>query len=228
MVGGLRVLGALLVAVLPWRLKRLVYVYVFKWEVSPGARVDCSVIRCPKVILRDGAHIGHLNLIRNCEVVELDEHAIIGSMNWVNGRLLARKDLYTLETNRRPELHMGRHSSVTMMHMIDCTDLVTIGAYAVVAGSQSTIYTHSPDLERARIGCAPVALGDYTFVGTDCTILPGAELPDYAVLGARSLLRSKLEKSYALYGGVPAVWIKALAPTLGYFVREDGTLRVGG
>ncbi len=223
----IRFLGAILVAILPWRLKRLVYVHLFKWDISSDAWVGFSVLQCPNVILRSGARIGHLNLIRNCQVVELDEHASVGYLNWITGHPLSRTDLYRLETDRRPELRMGRHASVTMLHIIDCTDLITIGSYAIIGGSQTTIYTHTADLRRSRIACAPIAIGDYTFIGTNCSILPGAAMADYSVLGAKSLLRSNLAKSYALYGGVPAQWVKDLPQDLAYFHRKDGNLRDG-
>jgi acetyltransferase-like isoleucine patch superfamily enzyme len=224
MIRVLRTVGAITVAVLPWRLKRLVYVYIYRWDVSPSAHVGCSVLRCKMVVLKPHAHIGHFNLLRNCELVELGDNAVIGAFNWINGWPLSRTGLYREESERSPTFHLGRHSSITMMHIIDCTDAVRIGAFSTVAGCQSTIYTHSVDLVRSRQACAPINIGAYTFVGTNCTILPGAELPDYAVLGARSLLRSVLADRFTLYGGVPAVGIKTLSPELDYFHRQTGAL----
>ncbi len=222
----MRTLGAVIVAGLPWPVKRLVYVHLYRWDVDPSAYVGCSIVRCEMVILRSRSRIGHLNVIRNCELLELDADAEIGFLNWVNGWPLSRTALYLEEVNRSPAFHMGQHSSITMMHMIDCTDEVRIGPFSTLAGCQSTIFTHSVDLERSRQSCAPIQLGAFTFVGTNCTLLPGASLPDHAVLGAKSLLRSALEDSYTLYGGVPAMRIKSLSPETAYFTRRTGAIVV--
>ena len=53
-------------------------------------------------------------------------------------------------------------------------------------------------------------------------ILGGSCLPDYSVLGAKSLLNACFETSYFLYGGVPAVPVKQLSKELKYFLRTEG------
>ena len=68
----------------------------------------------------------------------------------------------------------------------------------------------------------PVHIGDYCFVGTACTVLGGAVLPDYCVLGANSLLNKAYDKTHQLYGGVPAKPIESLDPALAYFTRARG------
>ena len=68
----------------------------------------------------------------------------------------------------------------------------------------------------------PIRIGDYCFVGTNSVILGGSNLPDYSVLGAKSLLNKKCEVPYSLYAGVPALTIKDLDKNAKYFQRIDG------
>ncbi len=53
-------------------------------------------------------------------------------------------------------------------------------------------------------------------------LLVGSALPDYSVLGAKSLLNRAQTERYFLYGGVPAKPFKALPETHGYFLRKTG------
>jgi acetyltransferase-like isoleucine patch superfamily enzyme len=99
---------------------------------------------------------------------------------------------------------------------------VTIGSFTTFAGFQSQILTHSIDLENNRQSSAPVRIGDYCFVGTNSVFLGGSALPDYCVLGAKSLVNKSFSDTHTLYGGVPAQAIKKLSPELKYFTRSEG------
>jgi acetyltransferase-like isoleucine patch superfamily enzyme len=99
---------------------------------------------------------------------------------------------------------------------------VTIGKFTTFAGFQSQVLTHGIDIENNRQASAPVRVGDYCFVGTNCVLLAGSGLPDYCVLGAKSLLNKTLTESHQLYGGVPAQPIKQLPSDWKYFTRSEG------
>jgi carbonic anhydrase/acetyltransferase-like protein (isoleucine patch superfamily) len=61
-------------------------------------------------------------------------------------------------------------------------------------------------------------------VSTACTVLGGASLPDYCVLGAHSLLNKAFSDTHRLYAGVPAEPRRELATDLGYFKRKTGVV----
>jgi len=67
-----------------------------------------------------------------------------------------------------------------------------------------------------------VRIGDYCFVGTNSVLLGGSALPDFCVLGAKSLLNKTFTETYQLYGGVPARPIQKLSPDCKYFQRTKG------
>jgi acetyltransferase-like isoleucine patch superfamily enzyme len=117
---------------------------------------------------------------------------------------------------------MGECSAITKNHHIDCTNLIQIGRFTTVAGYQTQLLTHSIDILKSCQDSAPILIGDYTFIGTNATILGGAILPDYSVLGAKSLLNKPYSQKWMLYGGVPAKPLRELPKDAKYFHRTDG------
>ena len=89
-------------------------------------------------------------------MVEMKQGAHLGNLNWVTGLPTGGGRYFLHQPERRPELRMGRHASVTNRHLIDCTGTVTIGAFATLAGFQSQILTHSIDLAAGRQASEPV------------------------------------------------------------------------
>ena len=65
----------------------------------------------------------------------------------------------------------------------------------------------APEKYRAPI-IAPIRVGDHCVVGANSVLLPGADLPDGAVVGALSLVKAQLS-AWAIYAGVPARFIKS-------------------
>jgi acetyltransferase-like isoleucine patch superfamily enzyme len=117
---------------------------------------------------------------------------------------------------------MDEYSAITKNHHIDCTNLIEIGKFSTIAGYQSQLLTHSINILENIQGSAPIKIGAYTFVGTNVTILGGAVLPNYSVLGAKSLLNKKHTQEWMLYGGVPAQPLKEIPKDAKYFHRVDG------
>jgi UDP-3-O-[3-hydroxymyristoyl] glucosamine N-acyltransferase len=170
----------------------------------------------------EDSRIDHLTVCKNIDLLHLKAHASIGRGNWITGFPLGPSRHFADEKDRRPQLIVGEHSAVTHRHLIDCTNSVTIGKFTTVAGFQSQIVTHSIDIEKNCQTSASVRIGDYCFVGTNCVLLGGSALPDFCVLGAKSLLNKSFTESHQLYGGVPARPIQKLSPDCKYFRRTEG------
>ena len=102
-----------------------------------------------------------------------------------------------------------------------------MGQYSTVAGYRSQLLTHSIELGKSVQSHSPIVIGKYCFVGTGVTVLGGARLPDYCVLGAASLLGKRLDARYRLYAGVPATMRNELDPSLRYFARENAKVDTG-
>src|ERR1700678_1709401 len=213
---------ALFSIIVPWPLRRALLRSFFGYEIADTSRIGLSWIYPKKLVLKDGARIGHLTFCKNIDRLEIGESALIGNLNWITGYPTGLPGHFEHQPDRRPELVLGAHSAITNRHLVDCTARIEIGAFATFAGYASQLLTHSINLETNRQEAYPISIGAYCFVGTNCVLLGGSSLPDYSVLGAKSLLNRAQTERYHLYGGVPAKPIKALPATTGYFQRQSG------
>lgn len=207
---------------LPWPLRRRALSWFFGYDIHPTARIGLSWVFPGRLRLGPGARIGHLTVAKGLASVELGERAFLGNLNWVSGFPPGPSPHFAHRIDRSPSLVLGDEASVTHRHLLDCTDRVVIGAFTTLAGFRTQILTHTIDLEACRQDCAPVTIGERCFVGTACTILPGAALPDRSVLGAHALLNKAHTTPGTLYGGVPARALRPLDPQAAYFVRTRG------
>jgi acetyltransferase-like isoleucine patch superfamily enzyme len=217
---------AVLVSLLTWKLKRLIYRKFYKYEIDADAYIGVSIVVAKKVVLKKGAVIGSLSLIKGLDNLFLQECAVIGNLNWITGFPSGTgSEHFAHKIERVPQLIVEKHAAITNRHLIDCTSSVIIGEFSTVAGFRSQILTHSIDLEKNRQDSEPVLIGKYTFVGTGSIILPGAVLPDYSILGAGSLLNKAYIEEYMLYAGVPATKVKQLKADMSYLNRVVGHVK---
>jgi hypothetical protein len=194
----------------------------FGYKIHPTCRLGFAWISPARLIMEEGSEIGHLTVCKGIDLLYLKSHASIGRGNWITGYPLGGSPHFAEEKDRQPQLILEEHAAITHRHLIDCTNSVVVGRFTTVAGWQSQILTHSIDLARNRQASAPVRVGAYCFVGTNSVLLPGSVLPDFCVLGAKSLLNRVLTDQYRLYAGVPAGPIKQLSPDYEYFRRTRG------
>ncbi|MES1024386.1 acyltransferase [Gloeocapsa sp. BRSZ] len=207
---------------LPWLIRRWLLEIVFGYQIHPTSRIGFAWVFPQYLIMEAHSSIGHFTVCKSLDFVHLKQSAAIGRGNWITGFPLNSTIHFTHEIDRKPQLVLGEHSAITNRHLIDCTNSVIIGNFSTFAGFQSQILSHSIDLESCRQSSAPISIGNYCFIGTNCVLLGNSSLPDYSVLGAKSLLNKKYIDSYYLYAGVPARPIKRLSKQLLYFSRPVG------
>jgi acetyltransferase-like isoleucine patch superfamily enzyme len=218
----IRLLIALVAAVLPRPINRWLLVRGLGHPIHPTARIGLSLILVRRLEMGPNSRIGHLNVLKGLQLVRLGAHASIGRNNWIYGFPLGHPRHFAHIQSRDPSLIVGDHAAITSRHLIDCTERVSIGDFSTVAGYDTQILTHSIDVYRGRQHAEPVNIGRYCFVGTDCCILGGAALPDYCVLAAKSLLRIAHELPYRVYAGVPTREVAELPADAGYLTRTRG------
>lgn len=211
------------IVLLPWRLKRPLLQWLFGYQLDPSARIGLAWIYPRRLRMARGARIDALTVAIHLDGLTLGEHASIGRGNWITGLSTATPSPhFAHQPERRAELWLGDHAAITKQHHIDCTALVTIGAFTTIAGYRSQLLSHSIDLQHGRQHSAPIAIGSYCFVGTSCVILGDSVLPDHSVLGALSLLNKAHREPWGLYAGQPAKRVKAIALDAAYFSRSQG------
>jgi len=212
-----------IIVVLPWPLKRFILVRIFKYEIHPSAKIGLSWIYPKKLIMCANSQIGHFNVAVHLDLVSIGKQSTIARGNWITGFPSNTDSRHFMhQKDRESNLIIGEHSAITKKHHIDCTNLIEIGNFVTIAGYSSQLLTHSVNIELNIQDSKPISIGDYCFVGTSSTILGGANLPSFSVLGANSLLNKSFSIQYRLYGGNPAAEIKELAKDSKYFNREVG------
>lgn len=218
----MRTLLRAMLVLLPWSLKRALLQRLYGYQLHRASRIGLAWVFPRQLVLGERARIGHLTVCKGLERLELGERASIGRLNWITGYPLGGSAHFAHLTARNPQLLLGEHAAITNRHIIDCTESITIGAYATVAGYRSQLLTHSIDLAECRQDAKPIRIGRYAFVGTACTVLGGTSVPDYSVVAANSLLHGVYEEPYRLYAGVPARAVAELDPQMKYFTRTEG------
>jgi acetyltransferase-like isoleucine patch superfamily enzyme len=214
----MRFVWAGLMVVLPAPLRRELGRRLLGWDIHPTAYIGRSVILVRHLAMGPGASIGPRNVIRNLELLRLEEGASIATRNHIIGWPLG-STLFPHSPNRDPSLIVGRHAMITVGHEIDCCDRVEIGDYSALAGFNSQILTHSLNLVRDRQEARPVVIGDRSAVMSACILQSGARVPSRSIVSAGSVVTTKLKKELTLYRGNPAEPVRALPETLQYFLR---------
>lgn len=207
---------------LPWGLRRSFLQNQFGYSLHPSSRIGFAWIFPRRLVLEEGARIGHLTVCKNIDLLHLGAHAIVGPLNWITGFPSGPSRHFAHQPDRRPELIVETHAGISSRHLIDCTARVRIGAFATIGGFRSQLLTHSIDFAAGRQTAEPIEIGEYSFTGTNSVVLGGSSLPHHSVLGAQSLLNKKWQDPYQLYAGVPAKPVKVLSPELAYFRRSEG------
>jgi acetyltransferase-like isoleucine patch superfamily enzyme len=209
--------------VMPWSIKRLLLVHIFKFEIDSTARIGLSWIFPNHLVMKAHSKIGHFNVAVHLDSIFMCEYSSIARSNWITGfSTKSSSPHFAHQVNRLSALSIGVHSAITKHHHIDCTSKISIGEYTTIAGYYSQLLTHSIDIVANRQDSHPINIGDYCFVGTNVVVLGGSILPDYSVLGAKSLLNKQYTDTYFLYGGVPAKKLMPVATDAKYFLRETG------
>ena len=212
----------LFLVLLPWTLKRNALRRLYGYELHRQSHIGLAWVFPERLLMRAGARIDHLTVCKGLQLLSMGERSSIGRLNWISAHPLDRPPHFAHIAGRKPQLLIEEHAAITNRHLIDCTEQVRIGRYATVAGFRSQILTHSIDLQAGRQDAKPIDIGEYTFVGTACTLLGGARVPHHSVVGACALVNKPLAEPYTLYAGVPATAVSPLDPAMRYFSRTEG------
>lgn len=216
----------LAIVLLPWRLKRPLLERLFGYVLDPTSYIGLSWIYPAKSLrLRAYSRIGHGNVCRSLDEFDLGEHSTVGNWNWFTGWPVATDvPFFADERDRRSLFFAGTHSAVTMRHYVDCANAVRVGSYTTIGGVRSVVWSHEIDVAAGKQISGPVTIGDYCYVGTGSTLLPGAVVPHRSIVAAGAVVRGVLTQELRVYGGVPAKPVSELSPDSRYFSRDRGVV----
>lgn len=216
-----RKLLLLFVAILPWRLKRLLLVKAFGHSIHEQARIGITYLDIGHIVLEKGARIGSFNFFRGVARLALAENAQIGNLNWFTA---LPAEYLPASPQRRQELIVGPESAITNRHDFDLQDRIEIGAFTTIAGVRSTFFTHQIDIGANCQSAAGIRIGSYCFVSSNIVVLAGASVADKVVVAAGSVVKGALQESCTLYGGVPSRILRKIDESAKYFSRSQGSV----
>lgn len=208
---------------LPGGFRRSLLKRTLGYDIDPTATVGLSLVSVGYLRMDEHAWIGTATVIKGLDRLVMEEHAQIGRLDWISGLPTGSDKFFAHLPDRDPSLIMKRHSTITHRHMIDCSDRITFNPFSGIGGYHCTFLTHSVDLHENRQSAAPIEVGEYTFVATNCVVLGGSRLPAYSALAAGSVMRGSPEES-GLYSGVPAKFISKLPEDAKFFKRQHGRI----
>lgn len=206
---------------------------LFGYKIGRRVRIGFSVIDAAECEIGDDVRIGHLNVFTRVGKVTIGEHTRIGALNIFRGgdeiHIGRYCDILRLnEINSIPEPDMigvaearftlGDGSMIGASHKIDFTDRVTFGKRVILGGRNSSVWTHN------RQQTEPVEVGDYSYLGSEIRVAPGAVVPPKCIVGMGSVVTKRFENEYRLIAGVPAAEVKELHED-GRFLTEQKTRR---
>lgn len=205
-------------ALCPSAVKLPIYRRLFGFKIASGAKIGLSVLDVDHLELDAGARIGHGNVLTGTHRVRLDEGAQIGFLNLLRGGGEIHLDKYSTVlrfnvlnsipdadcTNPTdPRLLLGPGAYVVSGHRIDFTDRIRLGRNVIIAGRNSSFWTHNRQATR------PIEIGDFCYVGSEVRVAPGASMGDGAILGMGAVLTGRAEGGQ-VHGGVPAKPLRAV------------------
>ena len=207
------------VGFLPGPIKRPLYRALFGYRIGRGVRIGLVILDAEAVDLGDGTEIGHLNLVTRVGSLVTGKSVRIGALNIIRGgervvlgdyvevmrlNVLNAIPDHDCTTSPVSRLEIGAGAVVVSGHRIDFTDQVTIGRNVIVGGRNSSLWTHN------RHQTAPIAIGDFCYLGSEVRLAPGARLAERSILGLGSVLAGAIDTPGSLVGGVPARIIRPL------------------
>ena len=217
----LRLAVLALVGFLPGPLKRPLYRFLFGYRIARGVKIGIVLLDAGRVDLGEGTAIGHFNLILRVGELKTGRNVVIGPLNIIRGgERVHLADYVTImrlnvlnaipdhdcTTSPVSELRLGAGAIVVSGHRIDFTDTVHIGRNVILGGRNSSLWTHN------RQRTAPIAIGDFCYLGSEIRMAPGSRLPPETIVAIGSVVSGEVVEARCLVGGVPARVVRPLAP----------------
>jgi acetyltransferase-like isoleucine patch superfamily enzyme len=129
-----------------------------------------------------------------------------------NVKIAANVNIFGSPTN---QLKIGQNSYIGPYCMLEgFNGRVTIGSFVSFAQRITLLSGSAPNgsdrMQRIfPIQRGPITIGDHTWIGAHCVIMPNVELGKYCVVAANSFV-NKSFPDYSIIGGSPAKLIRVL------------------
>ncbi|MFS0591471.1 DapH/DapD/GlmU-related protein [Cytobacillus horneckiae] len=129
-----------------------------------------------------------LKVVKNFIVIQVARYTpFLGMKSWLYRTFLRMK--------------VGEQTSFALMVMLDVMfpEKISVGRNSVI-GYNTTILAHEYLIKEYRLG--PVEIGSEVMIGANCTLLPGIQIGDGAIVSAGTLVHKDVPRG-AFVGGNP-------------------------
>ena len=208
-----------LIALFPSFIKRSLYRFLFGYKIGQRVKIGFSILDIKQCIIDNDVSIGHFNLFIKVNKISIGNFAKVGHLNIIRGgdnielgdysTILRFNEINAIRNPRAVNevdstFILGPGSILAASHKIDFTDKVELGKCVILGGRNSSLWTHN------REETKPILIGDYSYIGSEIRVAPGAEIPSNCIVGMGAVITKKFTEEYFLIGGVPAQKVKPL------------------
>lgn len=190
-------------------LKIVLYKSLFNYDISWNCKIGFSLIMCKSLTLKQRASIGNFNWIYGVGTIELEANASIGDRNRINhlksiklgSESIIRKGnrlFRNSEVGRGGNFILGRQSIVTLRHIFDLTDNISIGDNTVIGGEGSQFWTHGFDIYRNGIE-APIVIKDNCYMGSACLVNLGITVESQNQIGMGTVISKSINTHFGFW-----------------------------
>jgi hypothetical protein len=120
-----RKIMALTSLLLPWPLRRIFLIRVFKYKIARTARIRLAWVFPGCLVMEEHSRIDALTICKGLDVLHLAAYARLGRLNWITAFPSTSTAFFGHQVGRKPSLTLGEHSAITSRHLIDCTSPVS-------------------------------------------------------------------------------------------------------
>jgi acetyltransferase-like isoleucine patch superfamily enzyme len=182
--------------IMPSKIK-IYYYRLLGAKIGRCCYIGLSIVDAGVLQMDDYTYIGHFNLIWRLKTLTMGRGSRITMLNWITG---ARQGIFQL----------GANSSISIMHFIEASADIKIGANTIIAGRSSQFFTHGitpTNLDDQRA----IIISDWCYVGSAARFTPGSCISDHTFVGMGAVITKQIYENYVLIGGSPARVIKNLS-----------------
>jgi acetyltransferase-like isoleucine patch superfamily enzyme len=158
-----------------------------------------NLIIVRRLLLRKSAYIGRANVAKGPLSLVLKPKAALGNANKVLRGPLG-------VTSGAAQLWLGELAKITVGHRIDCTRTVQLGAFSILAGAGSQIWTHGYVHDTAGPGRyridGRVDIENNVYIGSACLISMGVRIGSGVIVGGGTAVPKSLAEP-GLYVSAP-------------------------
>lgn len=212
----------LFLILLPWKIRRLLLIKIYGYDIHPKAHIGWSYVYPKHLSMAEGASIANFTIAIHLDNILMAKYSRIGRRNWITGFPTGTNSkFFAYDKTRKSELVLDDNATITKNHHFDCTNSIHLGRFVIIAGYNSQFLTHSINVYNCRQESSPIYIGDYCFVSTRVIILGGSILPNCSVLAAGGILNKAYNTEWTLYAGVPARPKKEISHEAKFFTRSE-------